>query len=220
MADSAFWRDLAEQFLATKDSLHAGGASDYMCIAVETLAKRGASEIASADAPDLLGIWFEECRKAGYSFQVSGQSNEVSSADELAQSLSKGYIDGMCEASATFCKRLEAKAVEAEFEEKQRNVAETRTTAGRRQLRPPDKRKELIASLRGRQSIPNARKVCESIDKMINTTPIYKVTYAPLESLQSLAPSERSWVGFYDHPKTHNLVRRYVNGVPPLKTSK
>jgi hypothetical protein len=71
--------------------------------------------------PDSLGVWFEECGKAGYPYRVSGQSNEVSSEDELAQSIYNGYLDGMCEASAAFCKRLEAQAVQAEFEEKQRN---------------------------------------------------------------------------------------------------
>src|ERR1019366_4825224 len=53
--------------------------------------------------------------KAGYPFQVS-ESNEVSSRDELEQSIYNGYLDGLCEASATFCKRLEAQALEAEIE--------------------------------------------------------------------------------------------------------
>jgi hypothetical protein len=123
MADSSFWRDLATQFSALQDKwrLRTGGASDLMCIEVETLAKRGASEIANAGAPDLLGIWLAELRKAGLPTQVSGQSDEVLSEGEFAESISRGFIDGLCEASATFCKRLEAQAVQAEFEEKQRN---------------------------------------------------------------------------------------------------
>lgn len=98
--------------------------------------------------------------------------------------------------------------------------AEQGTSVRSPKHRPIDARKELIAHLRGRQRIPDARKICEGVDKAINATPTYKIPLAPLESWQGLVPSERSWVGFYNHRKTHNLVRRYVNGVPPLKTSK
>jgi hypothetical protein len=68
MADSAFWQDLAAQFLALQDTgrLRAGEANDFMYVALETLAKRGASKIASADAPDLLAIWVEALRKEGF----------------------------------------------------------------------------------------------------------------------------------------------------------
>lgn len=124
MANSAFWRDLAVQFSALRDKrrLGAGGANDSMFIsALETLAMRGASEIAVAGASDLLHIWLEELRKEGLPFQSSGQSNEVLSEAEYSKSIYKGFIDGLCEASATFCKRREAQAVQAEFEEKQRN---------------------------------------------------------------------------------------------------
>jgi hypothetical protein len=61
----------------------------------------------------------------------SRQSNEVSSVDEFPQSLEMDALDGMCEASATFCKKLEDEAMQAEFNEKQPNVAGTRTTAYR-----------------------------------------------------------------------------------------
>jgi len=124
MADSAFWRDLAVQFSALRDKrrLGAGGANDSMFIsALETLAMRGASEIAVAGTSDLLHIWLEELRKQGLPFQSSGQSNEVLSEAELGESIYKGFTDGLCEASVTFCNRREAQAVQAEFEEKQRN---------------------------------------------------------------------------------------------------
>jgi hypothetical protein len=115
MADSAFWRDLADKFSALKDSVRASGASASKWIEAEILVKLGASEIANAGAPDSFLIWRESCTKAGYPFQVS-ESNEVSSRDELEQSIYNGYLDGLCEASATFCKRLEAQALEAEIE--------------------------------------------------------------------------------------------------------
>jgi hypothetical protein len=129
MANSASLRDLADRFLEIRDSVRAGGASPYLWNAAEALARRGASEIANGDAPDLLGVWFEECRKAGYPYReedrkagcpdrVSGQSNDVSSEDKLAQSIYDGYLNDMCEASAAFCKRLEAKVLQAEFEER------------------------------------------------------------------------------------------------------
>jgi hypothetical protein len=118
MANSTFWRDLAVQFLALQDNarLRVGAANHFMYSALEALAIRGASEIAGAGAPDLLAVWLEALRKEGLVFRSSGQSNDVS-ATEYAHSIIKGTFDGICEASATLCKRLEAQAVQAEFEE-------------------------------------------------------------------------------------------------------
>jgi hypothetical protein len=95
-------------------------------------------------------------------------------------------------------------------------------SAGRHQRRPVDARKELIAQLKARGPNLNARKICELIDRRIcsASAPIYRDALAALKSWQMQAPGQRSWVGLYDHPKTHNLVRAYVNKVPPLKTSK
>ena len=121
MANSAFWRDLAVQFSALRDKrrLRDGGANDSMFIsALESLAMRGASEIAVAGASELLHVWLEELRKEGLSFQSSGESDEVLSEAEYSKSIYKGFTDGLCEASATFCNRREAQAVEAEFEKK------------------------------------------------------------------------------------------------------
>ena len=126
MVDSDFWRDLAAQFLELRDtgSLRAGEVNDFTYIALETLAKRGASKIASAGAPDLLAIWLEELRREGFAFRRSGQPREALRAEEYAHSITRGTIDGICRASATFCKKLEDQAVQAEFEEKQRNTLE------------------------------------------------------------------------------------------------
>ena len=124
MANSAFWRDLADQFLALQDRLRpASGADDLIYKSLEVLAKRGASEIAGASAPDLLTVWIEALRKEGLAFQSSNQSNEVLSADDYAQKITMGTIDGICQASATFCKRLEDQAVQAEFEEQGRSAS-------------------------------------------------------------------------------------------------
>jgi hypothetical protein len=99
--------------------------------------------------------------------------------------------------------------------------ADQGTLARRPQHRPFNERKELIARLKARNQGAPARRICELIDQTIDKTiPILRDNFAPLESWQKQAPGERSWVGFYDHRKTHNQVRRYVNGVPPLKTSK
>ena len=72
MADSAFWRDLAEKFLASPDFRAdghyvigsgepwtwqlAGVAAEYIRAAFEALARRAASEIAVAGSPDLLTV--------------------------------------------------------------------------------------------------------------------------------------------------------------------
>jgi hypothetical protein len=88
-------------------------------------------------------------------------------------------------------------------------------------LRAVDNRKELIARLKGRNPNANARKICEFIDKTIDkAAPIRRDSLAPLKSWQMQAPGKRSWVELYDHPKTRNRVRTYVNKVPALKTSR
>jgi hypothetical protein len=144
MADSAFWRELATQFQLIPDygmlraDGHyiigsgvpwnwqlAGGASDFTRSAFEALARRGASEIASTGTPDLLVVWLEELRKNSFSFRFSGQANEVQDDGSDGRHYLMGSIGRVCQASATFCKKLEAQAVQAEFEEKQRSVAPT-----------------------------------------------------------------------------------------------
>jgi hypothetical protein len=69
----------------------------------------------------LFAVWFEALRRENLVFYRPSESDEGVSVDEYERSIAANTIDGMCEASATLCKRLEAKALEAEFEEKQRN---------------------------------------------------------------------------------------------------
>jgi hypothetical protein len=132
-ANSAFWRDLADQFLALQDRLRPASATDdLMYITLENLAKRGASKIAGAGASDLLAIWLEALGKERLPFSPSGQSKKVLSAAEYSQSLTKDTFAGMGRASATFCKQLEAQALQAEFEDQGRS-------ASRHQRRPIEK---------------------------------------------------------------------------------
>jgi hypothetical protein len=95
------------------------------------------------------------------------------------------------------------------------------TSVGRRQKRPINPRKELIARIKAHNPDAPSRRICELIDQRINKeATIFRDNLAPLVQWGRLAPGERSWVGFYDHAKTHNLVRSYVNKVPRLKTSR
>lgn len=140
MADSAFWRELAATFLAVPDNgmlradghyiigsgatwnwQLAGGAGDFIRSAFDTLARRGAAQIASAGAPDLLVAWLEELRKESISFRFSGQANEVQDDGSAGRHYLMGSIVSVCQASATLCKKLEAQAIQAEFEAEQRN---------------------------------------------------------------------------------------------------
>jgi hypothetical protein len=89
------------------------------------------------------------------------------------------------------------------------------TLARRRQNRPIDARKELIANLKVRHPDALARRICELIDREISSTPSRKAALAPLEPWRKQAPSVRTWVDFYNNPKTHELVRSYVNKLRP-----
>jgi hypothetical protein len=119
MANSAFWRDLEEQFKALQDTRLRGasGGNDFVCKRLNALIERGASKIAGADAPDLLGIWREALKKEGFDFHFSSESNEALDEAQPWQSISKSAIDWHCQTSATLCERLKARAKQAEVEE-------------------------------------------------------------------------------------------------------
>jgi hypothetical protein len=137
MADSAFWRDLAEKFLASPNFRAdghyvigsgqpwtwqlAGVAAPYIRNAFEALARRAASEIADAGSHDLLIVWMEELRKGSYNFTISNQAHEVQPDGTEGPHYLMGSIYGVCQASATLCKKLEADAIQTEFETAQRN---------------------------------------------------------------------------------------------------
>jgi hypothetical protein len=124
MADSAFWRDLADQFsalqlLAVQHRLRAAsGATELafeLTYSFDILAMRGASAIAGA--PDVW-VWLEAVMKEYPASRSPYLDKEVSSSAEFEQNLEIGTLDRMCQFSATFCKGREAQAVDAEFEER------------------------------------------------------------------------------------------------------
>jgi hypothetical protein len=121
MANSDFWRNLANQFLALRDRHRAGGFTDFIYKEFEVLAGRGARELSSASAsesvPNLLAVWLDASKEERLASQSSSQSNEVVSVEDHAQELIMGSLDRLCRASIIFCKGLENKAVQAEFEE-------------------------------------------------------------------------------------------------------
>jgi 23S rRNA U2552 (ribose-2'-O)-methylase RlmE/FtsJ len=130
MTDSVFWRDLHDKFVAFQDRLRASsGATCLTYKQFEVLAKRGASEIAHPGTPNLLSVWLEAVWKEDPDFRSSFLAKEVSSLAEFEQNSEIGTLDSMCQSSATFCKKLEDQALQAEFEEKQRNIVGTITTA-------------------------------------------------------------------------------------------
>lgn len=111
-------------------------------------------------------------------------------------------------------------AVEVVIPAPQEHKAEPQSTSvRRRQVRPIDARKELIARLKARHPNTQARKICELIDRNISSTPISRDALAALKSWQTRAPGKHSWVELYDDPKTRNRVRAYVNKVPTLQTA-
>jgi hypothetical protein len=111
-------------------------------------------------------------------------------------------------------------AIEVVIPAPQKQKDKPQSTSGRRRKsRCPDARKELIAILKARHPRLSTRKICELIDRQIDSTPAQKFALAPLESWVKLVPTARSWVGLIDHPRTRNRVGTYVNKVPPLKTA-
>jgi len=98
-----------------------GGASDFVQSAFETLARHGAFEIADATASDLLTAWLEALRQERCGFRFGGYFIEHSADGSEGAHHQIGSIDRLCEASAKFCRILEARALQAQFEEKQRH---------------------------------------------------------------------------------------------------
>jgi hypothetical protein len=132
MADSVFWRDLADQFEKLQDKLRAGGKITKLTYkTLEGLAIKGASKIAPPDTPtpNLLLFWLKAVRKEDPDFRSPYRDIEGLSLAEFEQNFEIGSLDDMCQNSATFCRKLQNQALQAKFEKKHRNAAETRTTA-------------------------------------------------------------------------------------------
>ncbi len=137
MTDSAFWRELAATFLLVPghemirvDLQYAigsgeawqwrlaGNPNEFMETTFKRLATRGAFEIAPVGTTDLVGAWLEAIRKEGINFhQREGPKGYVFA-----------HIDRVFEASAILCGKLEARAVQAAFDEKHRNDSKNYST--------------------------------------------------------------------------------------------
>jgi len=128
MADSVFWRDLADQFVKLQNKLLAGSKITRLTYkTLDGLAIRGASKIALPDtpSPNLLLLWHTAVRKEDPAFRSLYRDKEGMSLAEHEQNFEIGGFDDICQNSATFCRRLENRALQAEFEKKHRNAAET-----------------------------------------------------------------------------------------------
>ena len=108
--------------------------SDFIYSAFETLARRGAAEIASAGIPDLLVFWLEALRQDGSGFRFTGSGSEPTGDGSDKLHYLGGCIDRLCEVSARFCKKLEARALQTEFEAKQSG----KTTLPEKESAPPE----------------------------------------------------------------------------------
>lgn len=98
-----------------------GGANEFIRDTFEALARRGAFESAPAGTPDLLVAWLEAIRKAHIDFRADMIGTEEDAEGRKGMQYMFGTIDRLGEASAILCRKLEARAIQAEFEEKQRN---------------------------------------------------------------------------------------------------
>jgi len=99
----------------------AGGATEFTRDTFETLARRGAFESAPAGTTDLLVAWLEAIRLEHINFKCEMGGTEVKDDGTAGRQYMMGSIDRVCDASAILCKKLEARAIQEEFEEKQRN---------------------------------------------------------------------------------------------------
>lgn len=141
MADSAFWRDLADQFRAlpleckmlradrypvddeTGELSHwqLSGTATATAL-VGALARRAASEIPNPPTPDLLETWLEVLIKRGdvrFHSQIISTGNNPDGTARPKQTI--GSLYQLPEHSANYCKMLESEALQAEAEEKRRN---------------------------------------------------------------------------------------------------
>ena len=138
MASSDFWRDLAEQFRSIDNAWSI--RADWHNIAGElefghwhltgetagifnfkAIAARGATEIVDTRVSDLLSAWLDKLRLEDFGFKsMRFDITQNPDGSELEECVG-GSIAYVCESSANYCKKLEADAVQAEFEDRQRN---------------------------------------------------------------------------------------------------
>jgi hypothetical protein len=133
MANSVFWRNLASEFrtldpvgiVSARWTSVAGRPTQWRLIGTvllvtefESLARRGAFELAQSEYSDLLIAWLEALRQAAL-FDPSYISPEPDDNDDPPHITDT--IKAVCTVSASYCRLLESLALQSEFEEKQRN---------------------------------------------------------------------------------------------------
>jgi hypothetical protein len=133
MADSSFWRDLAEKFRALLETcwmlradwnyiVGSGGAGTWRLagagraakIQFETLARRAASALPGTGHSDLRIVWLEALMRGSSYFQSEIAGIETNDDGSEGAQHMKGTIERVCEASANYCSEMEGKALEAE----------------------------------------------------------------------------------------------------------
>lgn len=144
---SEFWRNLSSEFQATREDYHnlnavwdciwnkaianwklvetsAGAGKEF-----EALARRAGAELPNPESPDLMISWLEALRDyrrdpwQSYTVVqiVNGKQEEVFHRD--------GVIRQVFQVSSELCKALECEALQAEYEERQRNALKCRLRA-------------------------------------------------------------------------------------------
>jgi hypothetical protein len=219
MADSAFWRNLAGQFIALQDRLRAGGPTAYVYKEFNVLAGQGARELPSASAaeatPDLFAVWFAALKEEDLVCPSSIQPNEVVSDDDHAQKLEVSYLDRCCEDSAIFCKQLEDKALQAEFKARRQSRSQPRVPAeksdGRRRSgvgRPSLKfrseiKRAILIQLTKNPSATDAE-VCRGLDAD---------GAVELPATWRSKPADRHFFDAYSKPHTRHKIENVISRV-------
>jgi DNA-binding transcriptional regulator YiaG len=141
MADSSFWRDLANQFrtlpveckMLRADRYPVDDITDELSgweltgtatakALVDALARRAGSEIQAPLSSDLLAAWLEALIKRGgvqFSGQIITTGTNPDGTARPKQTI--GSLYELPEHSANYCKMLESDALQSEAEEKRRN---------------------------------------------------------------------------------------------------
>jgi DNA-binding CsgD family transcriptional regulator len=161
MASSDFWRELAKEFRAIPSGWAL--AAFWECIigddpvgtwkitgtvasirGFESLARRAATGIATEKTTDLLIAWLDALKQEGYGFKVGPSRSKLSSDGSRVINCLTGTIQRVARVSAIFCQVLESRAVQLEFEEKQRDDPKNWSPL-RRQVEALEKIKGLVS---------------------------------------------------------------------------
>jgi hypothetical protein len=119
MANSDFWRNLGERFVKLQRSgtLRQNDSNAYFHSTLQTLISQGTSAIAASDTTPSHPFWFwlGELKNAG--LVLHAPSNTPITEPDPAWQIEADTLEGICEASATFCTRLESRALQQESRE-------------------------------------------------------------------------------------------------------